>query len=153
MLELDNFIQETQLHIKNVGKCLSTVSGELVKRATEHDMSKIENEIERTIFIEYTPKLKESTYGSDEYKSFLKEMGEGLKHHYKNNSHHPEFYAKGIRGMNLIDFVEMLCDWKAATLRHSNGDLTKSIEKNQQRFGYSDDIKQILLNTVPILDD
>lgn len=36
---------------------------------------------------------------------------------------------------------------KAATLRHNNGDLRKSIEMNQRRFGYSDELKQILLNT------
>ena len=150
-MELGSFIKETQLHIKNVGKYLSIIAEDLVKRAAEHDMSKIGSETERTIFIEYTPKLKESTYGSGEYKAFLKEMEVGLSHHYENNSHHPEFYAEGIRGMNLIDFVEMLCDWKAATLRHRDGDLTKSIEQNQQRFGYSDDIKQILLNTVSIL--
>ncbi len=72
-------------------------------------------------------------------------MGKGLEHHYGNNSHHPEFYENGIKGMNLIDLVEMLCDWKAATLRHINGDLLKSIEQNQKRFNYSDELKQILL--------
>ncbi len=151
-MEKNLFIQETQEHIKNVGKFLSIIIRELMERTTKHDMSKIRDEMERTVFIEYTPKLKESTYGSDEYKTFLKEMGKGLEHHYRNNSHHPEFYDNGIKGMNLIDLVEMLCDWKAATLRHLNGDLLKSIEQNQKRFGYGDELKQILFNTVPILE-
>ena len=45
----------------------------------------------------------------------------------------------------------MLCDWKAATKRHATGDVIRSIEQNQERFGYSDEIKQIFLNTVPYL--
>ena len=59
---------------------------------------------------------------------------------------------RGITGMSLIDVLEMLIDWKAATLRHNNGDILKSIEINQKRFGYSDDLKKILLNTVKELD-
>lgn len=57
-----------------------------------------------------------------------------------------------IRGMNLISLLEMLCDWKAATLRHNDGDIRKSIEINQRRFGYSDELKQILLNTLGVID-
>lgn len=56
--------------------------------------------------------------------------------------------ASGIRGMSLLDLLEMLCDWRAATMRHADGDIFKSIEINQKRFGYSDEIKQILLNTL-----
>lgn len=59
---------------------------------------------------------------------------------------------KGIRGMSLLDVLEMLCDWKAATLRHKDGDILRSIEHNQKRFGYSDDLKQILLNTLPLIE-
>jgi hypothetical protein len=55
---------------------------------------------------------------------------------------------KGIRGMSLLGLLECLLDWKAATLRHADGDLLRSIEINQKRFGYSDELKQILLNTV-----
>ncbi len=150
---MNSFIQETQKHIKNVGKYMSIIIQELIQRIVSHDMSKIGDETERTVFIEYTPKLNESTYGSDEYKTFLKEMGKGLEHHYRNNNHHPEFYENGIKGMNLIDLVEMLCDWKAATLRHKNGDLHKSIEQNQKRFNYGDEIKQIFFNTIQIFEE
>ena len=75
-------------------------------------------------------------------------MKPALEHHYKENRHHPEHFENGIKGMTLIDLVEMISDWKAASERHNNGDIIKSIEINQKRFGYSDDIKQILLNTV-----
>ena len=53
--------------------------------------------------------------------------------------------------MNLVDLIEMICDWKAASERHADGDIYKSIEINQKRFGYSDELKQILKNTIEIL--
>lgn len=59
---------------------------------------------------------------------------------------------KGLHGMSLLDLVEMLCDWKAATLRHADGDIRRSIEINQKRFGYSDELKQIFLNTLPVIE-
>jgi hypothetical protein len=79
-------------------------------------------------------------------------MKVGLDHHYAANTHHPEHYPDGIQGMNLLDVLEMLCDWKAATMRHNNGDIRKSIEINQQRFGYSDELKTLLLNTLALLE-
>lgn len=58
----------------------------------------------------------------------------------------------GILGMSLLDLIEMLCDWKAATLRHDDGDIRKSIEINQKRFGYSDELKTIFLNTLGLIE-
>ena len=54
--------------------------------------------------------------------------------------------------MNLLDIVEMLCDWKAATMRHNDGNLSKSIEINQERYGYSDELKSIFIKTARELD-
>jgi hypothetical protein len=111
-----------------------------------HDQDKIHNSIEKALFDAFTPKLKDCTYGSDEYKSFLESLKPALTH-YENNRHHPEHFTNGINGMNLIDVLEMICDWKASSERHADGDILKSIEINQKRFGYSDDLKNILINT------
>lgn len=99
-------------------------------------------------FDEFTARLRGLTYGSDEYRACLAAMKPALDHHYSQNSHHPEFRATGIRGMTLLDLAEMLCDWKAATMRHADGDIRRSIEINQARFGYSDELKQIFLNSL-----
>jgi hypothetical protein len=149
-METDSRVATYQ-HIQIVQGLLSVVLTELTKRTIAHDQSKLASP-EREVFDEYTPKLAGSTYGSDEYKRFLAGMKPALDHHYAVNSHHPEHYPDGIRGMSLVDLLEMLCDWKAATLRHNDGDIRKSIEINQQRFGYSDELKQILLNTLPLID-
>lgn len=141
----------TYEHIQTVQRIMGNVIKDLQQRQMEHDQSKLVSpEVE--IFDEYTPKLKNSTYGSEEYKSFLAGMKPALEHHYAKNNHHPEHYADGIKGMSLLDLIEMICDWKAATLRHNDGDIRKSIEINQKRFGYSDELKQIFLNTLGIVE-
>jgi hypothetical protein len=57
----------------------------------------------------------------------------GLKHHYAYNRHHQEFFGEdGVDGMTLVDLIEMLPDWKAATERHDDGDLAKSLEIHRQ---------------------
>lgn len=145
-------IVETQKHIENVRKYIRLVTDKLTTRGVEHDRLKLESpEVE--IFTEYTPKLAKSTYGSEEYTTFLKEMNSALEHHYANYRHHPEHFDKGINDMNLIDLVEMICDWKAATLRHNDGNLLKSVEVNAKRFGMDDQLKQIFINTAKVLDD
>jgi hypothetical protein len=74
-------------------------------------------------------------------------MGEALQHHYEVNRHHPEHFPNGIDDMNLLDVIEMLADWKAATLRHADGDLDRSITQNAERFGYGAQLEGILRNT------
>lgn len=146
LTEEEFFDGETSKHIAKVKNFMLQVVYALSNKAMMHDLSKFSEE-EKSIFIEYTPKLKKSTYGSDEYKGFLKGMKPALDHHYSENRHHPEHFKKGIKDMTLLDIMEMLCDWKAATLRHENGDIYKSIELNQDRFKYTDEFKQILINT------
>ena len=133
-------------HSQRVGELMVQLVKELLDRSTCHDRSKtLSPEVE--VFNEFTPKLKTSTYGSDEYKGFLVAMGEGLAHHYAVNRHHPEHFRDGVNGMTLVDLVEMLADWKAATERHADGDLARSLEIQRDRFGLSDQLVSILRNT------
>lgn len=138
---------DTKKHIERVRELLMDLIQEIDERSENHDLSKL-GDIERPIFDEYTPKLKSSTYGSDEYKQFLKEMEVALDHHYKVNKHHPEHHNNGIYDMDLVDLIEMLVDQQAASERHANGSILKSIEINTERFGISDQLVKILLNTL-----
>jgi len=138
---------DTLQHITRVNELLMTAVSELLIRAGKHDNSKLENP-EKELFDEYTPKLKQCTYGSDEYKEFLKELKVALDNHYANNSHHPEHYENGVNGFDLFDLTEMLFDWKASTERHADGDIIKSIEINKERFGLSEQLCDILRNTI-----
>jgi len=143
---------ETWEHINLVMKLLASAQMELMRRQFTHDRSKL-HPPEVSTFTEYTPKLKDSTYGSDEYKVMLKEMKPALDHHYAHNRHHPEFHEDGIGDMTLFDLLEALIDWYAATTRHADGNIYKSILINQERFGLSDQLVQILVNTMDWIGD
>ena len=142
-----NVRRETQKHIDHVRVFINKVIQSLSSRAHSHDRTKLESP-EAEIFEIYTPKLSNTTYGSVEYKQYLKEMEAALTHHYRYNRHHPENHEDGIDGMTLVDLVEMLCDWKAATLRHNDGDILRSVEQNKERFDISPQLVKILQNTV-----
>lgn len=137
-------------HINKVRENLNEMGDYLIVRGEIHDGSKLV-EPELSGFTECTSKLAGLTYGSDEYKEQLKEMQQFLDHHYKSNRHHPEHFENGILGMNLMDLCEMFCDWAAATTRHADGDIYKSIEHNKERFGIPEELCQIFRNTAPFM--
>jgi hypothetical protein len=141
----------TMRHIEKVRQFLTLFVKELLDRANEHDQSKL-GPPEVGPFTEFTPRLAASTYGSPEYEEFRRQLKPALDHHYAKNRHHPEHFKEGVNDMNLLDLVEMLCDWKAATLRHNDGNIRKSIEINGNRFGLSPQLVRILENTADLFD-
>lgn len=143
---------ETQKHIERVRHYIRMFTDELTTRGVNHDKCKLESpEVE--IFAEHTSALATCGYATEEYNQHMQAMKEALDHHYARSRHHPEHFNDGILGMTLIDLCEMFCDWKAATERHNDGNLLKSIEINAQRFKYDDQIKRILLNTAKLFDE
>jgi uncharacterized LabA/DUF88 family protein len=54
--------------------------------------------------------------------------------------------------MNLVDLIEMICDWKAATERTKDGNIYKSIEINSERFKMSEQLKNIFNNTLKMMN-
>jgi hypothetical protein len=141
---------DTLKHIERVRNLLNKCAVNLIQRGERHDQTKLESpEVE--LFTEYTPRLASCTYGSEEYNGFLEKIKPALDHHYANNSHHPEHYKNGIDDMDLLDIVEMLCDWKASSERQNNGNIRKSIETNAKRFNMSPQLVKIFENTASLL--
>jgi hypothetical protein len=138
--------EDTLRHKEAVSSALRVLVNDIVKRSIAHDDSKLEPP-EKEYFDKYTPKLKDSTYLSDEYRQFLLELKPALDHHYANNRHHPERFPSGVNGMTLVDIVEMFADWYAASRRHDDGDILKSIELNKNRFQIGDLLANIFKNT------
>lgn len=143
---------DTYEHIREVRGRLARCAVALIERAHEHDRSKLV-EPELSMFNTYRRKLDEVEHGSPEYKEHLREMGKALEHHYQENRHHPEHFEDGIHGMNLLDLLELLCDWLAASERQGN-ELEPYIRDGaRERFGYGDEIERLLLNTIPAIED
>ena len=142
---------KTLRHIETVRNYLNAIIKELIERQEWHDQSKLEQP-EVDIFEEYTPKLKNCTYDSDEYRQNMKEMKVAIDHHNSVNRHHPEYFSDGIESMTLVDLIEMICDWKSAGLRHDDGNLFKSIRINKDRFKISDQLEIIMNNTADWFD-
>jgi hypothetical protein len=142
---------ETLKHIHTVRNFLHIIAVELIDRGRKHDETKLEDP-ELAGFVEYTPKLAACTYGSDEYSEYLAGLKPCLDHHYAKNRHHPEHFKNGIDDMTIIDLIEMFCDWKAATLRHNDGNIKQSIEINSKRFNIDHQLAKILMNSIHLFD-
>lgn len=141
----------TQEHVEFVRSLLNKICDKLIERGQTHDSSKLlPPEID--YFVKYTPILASLQYGSKEYAETLENMKPALEHHYANSRHHSEHFPDGINGMNLVDIVEMLCDWYAAAKRNKSGNILKSISVNKERYGMSDDLTNILKNTADMLE-
>lgn len=138
---------DTEQHIRKVQARMQVVLHELTIRAAHHDESKL-YEPEKSGYDKLTADLKDIVYGSDAYRAALAEAKPVIDHHYTHNSHHPEHYPNGIAGMSLLDIVEMVCDWKAASERAKQGSIAQSLTHNKQRFGIDDQLAAILENTV-----
>ena len=139
--------QDTKEHIRKVRDRIFDVMENLTVRGQVHDRSKLE-EPEKSGYDKLTANLADIEYGSLPYLLALKAAKPVIDHHYAHNSHHPEHYPNGIAGMSLLDIVEMLCDWKAASERTKQGSIAASLVHNKQRFGIDDQLAAILENTV-----
>jgi len=128
----------------------------LIFRSLFHDLSKYRWS-EAKSFAKVIFKLRGQTYGSDIYRESLRSIKPSVILHYKRNSHHPEYWAElesgrdGFSKMGPYEKIEMIIDWRAATRRHSDGCIFKSLDINQERFGYGDEEKEYLTTIAKLI--
>jgi len=135
-------------HRARVFHLMSRMSQEVMLRGNRHDESKYSKEE----FIPYSAvidKFEQYPYGSKEREAIYESIRPALDHHFQQNRHHPEHFADKIEGMNLIDLLEMLCDWKSATQNNPDklGDLETSIAVATKKYNISPQLARILYNT------
>jgi len=111
------------------------LAGKLVWRSLVHDLSKY-GWTETKHFARTIRKLRNTTYGTDEYFALLESIKPAIEHHYAKNRHHPEHYKNGIQDMSALDQLEMICDWCAACKKHKDGNPIQSAAINAKRFDY-----------------
>ena len=140
--------EDTQEHIRKVQARLQEAISNLTIRAAYHDRSKLA-EPEKSVLDAKAGALGELRYGTAEYAAALAavDMQPFLAHHYAHNDHHPQHYQDGVNGMSLLAILEMLADWKAAGERVKEGSMAQSLEVNKGRFGLSDQLYAIIVNT------
>lgn len=154
----DSFYEaDTRKHQQLVQERMIRCATLLLSRAVSHDESKF-SEVERESYTEPVWELntKEVPYGSDEYSRLTKMMGEGWEHHKANNRHHPEYFeikdgtTDPFAAMDLLDLLEMCCDWIAASKRRGN-DPSLPIE-NFRKKNLSSQLESVLRNTLKFVD-
>ncbi len=144
---INKCLAETHKHVRCVQEKIMIFVQDLQNRMLKHDDSKFQ-EPELSFFAANTDNLSKAVYGSDEYKACLEATKPAIEHHYAKNRHHTEFHKNGINDMTLVDLIEMLSDWKAATERVKNGNIRQSLEVNVKRYNIDSQLAQILENTI-----
>lgn len=138
----------TIAHIKRVDALLGRFIQALVERAVTHDSSKF-TEVESGPLNELQALIERDghvAFGTPEYKQRGEVLNRTmLPHHYQHNRHHPEHFANGVAGMNLVDLVEMFMDWRAACER--GGDDAMNLSYVVQKYGIPPMLESILRNT------
>jgi hypothetical protein len=141
---------DTLDHQQKVRALMGICETEIGARLSEHDASKL-CPPEKQMFDAWRPMLDANAVDSPAYKNALVAMGDALQHHHKANRHHPEHFENGIAGMTLIDLVEMVCDWSAASKRKDpNG--TVDMRWACDRFKIDGQLSTIIQNTLSFLD-
>lgn len=123
-------------HQKTVSYILRELARELERRADLHDSSKLSlDELEG--FIEVNRIARKYPFSSKEYNESLKD-NQAIALHFANNSHHPEYYKNGVSDMSFVDFLEMICDWKAANLTYGTTEWQDVLITQKARFNLGD---------------
>lgn len=123
------------------------------KRAREHDRSKLQFE-EFEGFAQINKVARNHAYGTPEYDKSMEEAKEpgGCIHiHFGRNAHHPEFHNREA-SMGLLDIMEMVMDWKAASMTYGTNTLAESLPKQLERFNFSDWQVEVIKQMVRLVD-
>jgi hypothetical protein len=143
--------EECREHQELVKKLIYAVCDELETRGAEHDQDKLETPEIYEVYEDVFDELDDCEYGSPEYKKIFKrpDVAEAKEMHVTENRHHPEFFKDGVKDMNLVDLVEMVCDWCAANQRSVDPSyLEESLEINCKNLGITGLAKNWLKNTI-----
>lgn len=141
----------TQTHVRKVRDNIGRVVSDLIARGEVHDSTKYRDPEKVLLDAMEFVNTNEgpAPYGTDEYRRRTAMLKPMLKHHYEHNTHHPEHYPNGVMDMSLMDIVEMLCDWQAASVR--NKDPMMDITHSCVRFCIDDQMKRIFMNTADLM--
>lgn len=141
-----DFLCDTLLHISEVKENLEQIATQLRQRGESHDRTKLQS-LEFDAFVSTREQFKKANYGTPEYQACVDAVKPAVDHHYKNNRHHTAFYANGINDMTLIDIIEMIADWKAASRRSPDKKFVDTLDFAKNKYQIGDQLFGVIVNT------
>lgn len=144
-------LNDTIVHVQEVKANLQDAIHDLEKRSIVHDLSKFQDP-EFSVFCGTRQEFKKANYGTPEYDAVSEKAKVGVQHHHSNNRHHTAYHENGIADMNLMDLMEMLADWKAASRRSPDLSFSDSLPRAYERYGISPDLQMLIENTISYLN-
>lgn len=129
-----------------IAKHMAKFSGELLYRSSIHDLSKFSDD-EFDVNAANVQDFGKFPFNSPQELELRERLAPAQKLHKKRNRHHPEHFEDGVDGMNLIDVLEMLVDWKASSSRYPGDSMRKSLNVCVERYNFSPQLVKILENT------
>jgi len=133
-------------HRNSVKNKLKFLSEEIKKRGEKHDLSKLQQpELGWLIQMDKEPRYE---YGTPEYFEKMKKWQKFFIHHYTNNRHHPDHFKLGVYDMTLVDLCEYIADIISYYDEIHVDNALKIIENQKERFGFDEQLSQILKNTL-----
>lgn len=145
-------VQVIYEHQQQVGGVMLKVISELMTRALTHDSSKFTTQQLKDNLITLPDKWKIQAaghgYHSPQQKEHRQKFAPEIDRHRSAHPHHPEHFGNDVNKMDLIDLLEMLCDWYV-----SAPDIDQSIGENSGDYNIDPHIRQLLENTASRLKE
>ena len=133
-------------HISRVQKWISKFSGILFVRGLNHDKSKlIEPEFSLWKKMDEEPRYP---YGTKEYQEKIERHKKVFEHHYRYNRHHPEHWYGFYSEMDLIDIIEMLCDWLGYKEDITLPEAEELVKQQCKRYKFNKTFESLIFNTL-----
>jgi len=144
-------LMDTIIHVSEVNENLQDIIQDLSKRGISHDRTKFQDP-EYSMFCSTRPEFKKANFGTPEYEAVTKKAQVAVNHHYKHNRHHTGFHENGVKDMNLMDLLEMLADWKAASRRSPDLTFEDSLPRAFKKYNMDEALQQAIRNTIKYLE-
>ena len=143
-------LTDTLMHISEVAENLAVIRADLERRGISHDRSKL-LAAEFDAFVSTRPKFKKVNYGTPEYQECVDAIKSAVDHHHANNRHHTSFHKNGFADMNLLDILEMIADWKAASRRSPDLSFLASLPRAFENYNIPDNMQKHIIATIKYL--
>jgi len=141
--------EKTLEHIRKVQLLLKYFLDKLTERSENHDISKLVDEESEV----YSKEVINTIHAFDhpEYEHYLNKIRISIETHYSKNRHHPEHFSNSINDMNLIDIIEMFCDWCSCSSLDQDLSIKDQLMRNKRRYNISEQLNTIFLNTAKVI--